>query len=150
MAVLAGMNVGEQPDDRAANLGKSLRGAHSEHTACGQLWGKVRGNRRTTGLPGGEHANNQCVAARCPQPGNAGRAAPHKLCGRAIAVLPGPMAVVPTIHRAYYDYVLFSFKVLNNQRRARGKVVHPGRPGTATVSTPVPTVSHLQTVPHIA
>jgi hypothetical protein len=47
-AALPWMNTGKQPDDDVANPGKSLRGAQSEHTACGQLWGKVRGNRRTT------------------------------------------------------------------------------------------------------
>lgn len=44
----ARMNAGKQPDDSIANRCKSFRAAQSEHTACGQLWGKVRGNRRTT------------------------------------------------------------------------------------------------------
>ena len=72
----------------------------------------------TGGQPGklrGEHTNNRRTVAGCAQAGNAGQAAPHKPCGHAIAGLPGPMAVVPTIHRAYCDYVLLSFKELNNQ-----------------------------------
>src|SRR5487761_290991 len=42
------MNGGKQQDDRNANPRKSACGAQSEHTACGQLWGKARGNWRTT------------------------------------------------------------------------------------------------------
>jgi hypothetical protein len=42
----AWMNTRKQQDDGLANPGKSLRGVQSDHTACGQLWGKVRGNQR--------------------------------------------------------------------------------------------------------
>ena len=77
------------------------------------------------GKPGGELRNNRRATALCPQPGNAGRAGSHKPCGRRIVVLPGPMAVVPTIHRAYCDYVSLLFKELNNQQRVRGEAIHP-------------------------
>ena len=92
----------------------------------------------TGGQPGnlgGEQANNPCASARSPQPGKAGRAASHKPCGRGIAVLPGPMAVVPTIHRAYCDYGSLSFKEQNNQQWVRGGAGLPGNPGSGPART---------------
>jgi hypothetical protein len=42
------MNGRKQEDEGPANPRKSLRGSHSDHTACGKFWGKARGNQRTT------------------------------------------------------------------------------------------------------
>ena len=50
-------------------------------------------------------------------------------------MLPGPMAVVPTIHRAYCDYVPLLFKELNNQQRVRGEAVLPDKPGSGPART---------------
>ena len=67
------MNGGKQHDDCRANRRKSLRGAQSEHTACGQLWGKARDGRRTTGRGQGRTREKPAQGVRLhtgrPMPG---------------------------------------------------------------------------------
>ncbi len=71
VAVTGRMNGRKQSDDGLANRRKSLRGSHSEHTACGKIWGKARGNRRTTGQDRGRTREQSlartppCTAGQC-------------------------------------------------------------------------------------
>ncbi len=58
------MNAGKPRDDGRPNPGESVRGLQSERTACGQLWGKARGNRGAAG---------EAQGRRCGQPAGAAR-----------------------------------------------------------------------------
>jgi hypothetical protein len=68
----------------------------------------------------GELQKTRRSGRRISQPHIAGRDGSHIPCGRAIPRGPGLTVVLPTIHRAYYDYVLFFLQDLNNQQWGEG------------------------------
>jgi hypothetical protein len=89
----------------------------------------------TGGQPGtrrGEHADNQRGHHESAQLANAGGVPTHIPCGQQIRGRPAVMTVVPTIHRAYCDYVLlFLYKPHNQQWVAAGATTHTSRRGDA-------------------
>lgn len=65
--------------------------------ATGRQPGQCRGQRK----------NKRGIWPASSQAATAGPAAAHIPCGRPQPIRPGTTAVVPTVHRAYCDYVLF-------------------------------------------
>src|SRR5580704_11607592 len=73
----------------------------------------------TGGEPGtrrGERADNPPGHRDSTQPPNAGGVPTHTPCGQQIPGRPAAMAVVPTIHRTYCDYVPLFLQKTHNQQ----------------------------------
>lgn len=91
--------------------------AHNQSTQpvdnSGEKFGATGGQ---PGPRGGELKNKRRIGRARSQPNNIGRAATHIPCGRPNRRWPGLTVVLPIIHRAYCDYVLFFSQKLNNQQ----------------------------------
>src|SRR5436305_4117380 len=90
----------------------------------------------TGGQPGkrrGEYADNRRRRHDSAQPACARRVRAYIGCGRGQPGRPGITAVVPTIHRTYYDYVLFFIYEPVNQQQAGVRV---GRRPDAVLARP--------------
>jgi len=114
---LADRNLSAQPVD---NSGEKLGGTGAQP-------GTRRGQR--AGIRRGRHDSAQQA--------NAGGVPTHIPCGQRLRGRPGITAVVPTIHRAYCDYVLcFTYKLHNQQWVAAGEAAtttsHRAAAGAAT------------------